>query len=75
MNTLMWMHPLTSRHLAFATEVLGYEVVGPIPKRLACGDLGQGAMYEWSDIVQLVVERYGLVRRMAGAQGVEDKVA
>lgn len=40
MNTLMYMHPLTARHMAFAREALGYEILGPIEKRLACGDLG-----------------------------------
>ncbi|KAK0568093.1 hypothetical protein OC861_002258 [Tilletia horrida] len=63
MNTLMYEHPLTSRHLEVLTSLLGYEVHGPIPKRLACGDLGQGAMFEWSDIVSIVVERFGLVPR------------
>jgi phosphopantothenoylcysteine decarboxylase len=61
MNTLMYLHPLTSRHLNFVREVLGYQVIGPIEKRLACGDLGQGAMQEWSEIVDLVVQRYSLV--------------
>lgn len=62
MNTLMFMHPLTARHLDFAANILGYHIVGPIEKRLACGDLGQGAMQEWSDIVDLVVRRYSLVQ-------------
>ena len=82
MNTLMYLHPLTERHIAFAKHTLGYHIFGPIEKRLACGDLGTlplpathstvhsishsyhpgpGAMYEWSDIVKLVVERYALV--------------
>lgn len=63
MNTLMWLHPLTARQITFVKEVLGYEVHGPIEKRLACGDLGQGAMYEWTDIVDLVVKRFGLMAR------------
>lgn len=63
MNTLMWMHPLTERQVGFAKEVLGYEVVGPIEKRLACGDLGAGAMTEWMDVVDVVVQRFGLVKK------------
>lgn len=39
MNTLMYMHPLTERQLHTVRE-LGYEVHGPIEKRLACGDFG-----------------------------------
>jgi phosphopantothenoylcysteine decarboxylase len=58
----MYLHPLTSRHLDFVRDVLGYHVVGPIEKKLACGDLGQGAMQEWSDIVDLVVQRYLLIK-------------
>lgn len=60
MNTLMWMHPLTSQHIHFVSNVLRYDVVGPIAKRLACGDVGQGAMVEYTDIIQLIVRRYGL---------------
>lgn len=41
MNTLMYMHPLTAKQLAIARHELGYEVVGPISKMLACGDLGK----------------------------------
>jgi phosphopantothenoylcysteine decarboxylase len=61
MNTLMWLHPLTARQISFVKDVLGYEVHGPIGKKLACGDLGQGAMYEWTDVVELVVKRFSLV--------------
>ncbi|WFD20243.1 phosphopantothenoylcysteine decarboxylase [Malassezia caprae] len=60
MNTLMYLHPLTAQH-ASSLEALGYEVHGPIAKRLACGDLGMGAMLEWADIVRMVAERYGVV--------------
>ncbi|GAA5961600.1 hypothetical protein JCM3765_002643 [Sporobolomyces pararoseus] len=62
MNTHMYSHPLTSKQLTFVKE-LGYRVQGPIPKKLACGDVGIGAMTEWSDIVQQVVNEYKLVKR------------
>ena len=42
MNTLMYNHPLTSEHLRVVKEVIGYHVVGPIGKTLACGDIGEG---------------------------------
>lgn len=45
MNTLMWDNPFTARHLATLTE-LGVQVIPPISKRLACGDVGSGAMQE-----------------------------
>ncbi|BGP37459.1 hypothetical protein JCM10449v2_001365 [Rhodotorula kratochvilovae] len=63
MNTHMFSHPLTAKQLAMVQDELGYKVHGPIGKKLACGDIGIGAMTEWSDIVQLVVAEYGLKRR------------
>lgn len=80
MNTLMYEHPLTNEHLRIVKETIGYTVVGPIGKTLACGDIGRflsktcnynfhklfgtglGAMTEWRDIVQLVVDKFSLVR-------------
>lgn len=63
MNTLMWENPLTDMHLRTVKEVLGYEVKGPVEKRLACGDTGKGAMIEWSEIVALVADRFGLQKQ------------
>ncbi|GAA5924693.1 uncharacterized protein JCM15063_005709 [Sporobolomyces koalae] len=60
MNTHMYSHPLTSKQLAFVRDELGYRVEGPIPKRLACGDVGMGAMLEWTEIVDQVVREYQL---------------
>ncbi len=77
MNTLMWEHPLTARHLRQLATDTG---VGPVPdgfdrqalvawinahcprlrivapqeKRLACGDIGMGAMAELTDLVTAV---------------------
>ncbi|KZT67226.1 flavo protein [Daedalea quercina L-15889] len=64
MNTLMYEHPLTAEHLKVIREVIGYQVVGPIGKILACGDVGLGAMTEWKDIVAIVVDRFQLSKRM-----------
>src|SRR5438874_1139993 len=72
MNTLMWQHPLTRRHLrqlALDADVSNppgvdeddmvdwinahaprLKIVGPITKRLACGDIGPGAMAEVEEI-------------------------
>jgi phosphopantothenoylcysteine decarboxylase len=48
MNTLMWEHPATARHLAqIASDLRGtLHVVEPIEKKLACDDVGTGAMAE-----------------------------
>jgi phosphopantothenoylcysteine decarboxylase len=77
MNTLMWEHPLTARHLRqLARDVGGSEapagvdldaltewinraclnlrVVPPQSKRLACGDVGVGALAEVAGITAVV---------------------
>ncbi|THH20593.1 hypothetical protein EW146_g801 [Bondarzewia mesenterica] len=65
MNTLMYEHPLTAQHVRVIREVIGYTVLGPVAKGLACGDVGIGAMLEWRDIVGFVVERFSLVKNGA----------
>jgi len=42
-----------------------YNIVGPIGKLLACGDIGIGAMTEWRDIVQVVVDEFKLTHSRA----------
>jgi phosphopantothenoylcysteine decarboxylase len=77
MNTLMWEHPLTRRHLLqLAADARAgalrsdldldgivawinqtsptLRVVAPQSKRLACGDVGLGALAELDDIVAAV---------------------
>ena len=39
MNTQMWEHFFTSKHLA-NLESLGYKIILPIQKKLACGETG-----------------------------------
>ena len=45
MNTLMFEHPLTEQHLRTLKEIIGYNIVGPIGKKLACGDIGSLPLY------------------------------
>jgi phosphopantothenoylcysteine decarboxylase len=54
MNTLMWEHPATARHLAQITADLrgAVRVVPPISKMLACDDVGMGAMAALEAIVK-----------------------
>jgi phosphopantothenoylcysteine decarboxylase len=52
MNTAMWDHPHTSDHLQCCVQKLRYHVVPVISKRLACGDVGFGAMAEPCTIAQ-----------------------
>ncbi|KAI8921032.1 flavoprotein [Powellomyces hirtus] len=55
MNTFMWQHPFTKKHLDVCVE-LGYMVIEPIVKTLACGDTGVGAMAEPEFIANVVRE-------------------
>jgi len=40
MNTLMYEHPLTAEHIRTVKDVIKHNVIGPIGKNLACGDVG-----------------------------------
>jgi phosphopantothenoylcysteine decarboxylase len=73
MNTLMWDHPTTGRHLRQLAEgapadldlesLIDWmnranprlQIVPPVSKRLACGDVGVGAMASVEEIVSTVV--------------------
>lgn len=77
MNTRMWEHPFTRKHLravaadfgagelppgldeeslvaAINERARGLRIVGPISKRLACGDVGVGAMAEVPEVAAVV---------------------
>ena len=54
MNTRMWENPITKKQLDFLREVYNFNMINPIEKRLACGEVGMGAMAEISDIVKEV---------------------
>ncbi len=65
MNTAMWAHPFTEEHIG-KVERIGVQVVQPVEKRLACGDVGSGAMASVADIVAAV--RAALANAGAGAR-------
>jgi phosphopantothenoylcysteine decarboxylase len=60
MNTYMYEHPLTGPQLQAVQELYGgsvmCRVVGPVSKRLECGDVGSGAMSGIPDIVDAVTQ-------------------
>ena len=69
MNTAMWRHPITAKQVRVLEDEYGvgnadgtgwFEVLAPQKKTLACGDVGDGAMMEWTEIVRVVEERLGL---------------
>ena len=48
MNTHMYQHPFTAKHLAVVQEELGYLILGPQGTgKLACGDEGESACPQW----------------------------
>jgi len=56
MNTQMWINPFTSRHLETLADISrgAVRVCTPIEKRLACGDIGVGAMAEVSQVIEFL---------------------
>jgi phosphopantothenoylcysteine decarboxylase len=66
MNTAMWFQPITKQQVHVLEEEWGaknggwVEVLQPMEKELACGDIGGGAMKDWRDIVSIIEERLSL---------------
>lgn len=69
----MWLHPITAKQIRVLTEDWGvveaadgtiesgwFEVLRPQEKSLACGDVGDGAMKEWTEVVRIIEARLGL---------------
>lgn len=54
MNTEMWFHPVVQRNLGWLRDLERYSLVEPAAKRLACGDVGPGALAEPEDIIQAI---------------------
>ncbi|KAI8988866.1 flavoprotein [Pilobolus umbonatus] len=57
MNTHMWNHRLTSKHLVVLEDDLLFEIIHPISKKLACGDTGIGAMAEPETILKFIMDK------------------
>mmetsp|Transcript_9316 Transcript_9316/g.23071 ORF Transcript_9316/g.23071 Transcript_9316/m.23071 type:complete len:235 (-) Transcript_9316:404-1108(-) len=77
MNTLMWSSPLTGMHLT-ALQRLGAVVVAPVSKKLACGDMGVGAMASPQAIAQAVQQQLqgtGTSRAAAGSRQLHSRLA
>lgn len=65
MNVCMWRHPITGRQIKTLEEEWGgeqgwVEVMRPIEKTLACGDVGDGAMVNFEAIVERIEARLEL---------------
>src|SRR4029079_11112089 len=58
MNTLMWDHPATGRHLKQVEADMGnVRIVSPQEKKLACDDVGMGAMASRPEILAALRHR------------------
>ena len=53
MNTEMYNHPLTGSQLA-TLRSWGVEVIEPVEKVLACGDVGKGALPPVDEVVERI---------------------
>jgi phosphopantothenoylcysteine decarboxylase len=74
MNTGFWKHPITKKQIKVLEEDWGvgnenadlgggegwFEVLRPQEKELACGDVGDGAMKDWKEIVKVIEQRLNL---------------
>lgn len=66
MNTAMWLQPITEKQIQVLEDEWGvknggwFEVLEPMMKELACGDIGGGAMKDWREIVGVIEARLGL---------------
>lgn len=56
MNTEMWANPVVRRNVGWLRDLNRYVLVDPTIKRLACGDVGPGALAEPSDLFAAVLE-------------------
>ncbi len=63
MNTAMWRHPITKKQIKILEQDWGsppdgwVRVLRPMEKELACGDVGDGAMMDWRQVVETVGAR------------------
>ena len=74
MNTLMWRSRFTALHLRTLRQ-LSVSVVPPVSKRLACGDVGKGAMADPDVIADKVMSDYKYKNLFQGGEMHNDHFA
>ena len=52
-----WIDPWSRRSKILHIELRRWEILSPQVKQLACGDVGQGGMCDWHDIVAVIEDR------------------
>lgn len=69
MNTEMWHNPVVERNLRWIADLGRYEVLPPVSKRLACGDVGLGGLAEPIEILDAC--EAALARALPKGSGVD----
>lgn len=69
MNTLMWENNPTEKQITMMRDQ-GATIVGPVEKRLACDDIGMGAMAPIEDIVETAKEQLRWDFPLANCNGI-----
>ncbi|SCV02334.1 LANO_0F16886g1_1 [Lachancea nothofagi CBS 11611] len=73
MNTFMYTHPVTKKHLNMLQEESPYiTILKPVEKVLICGDIGMGGMRDWHDIVDILTRKLSEIRGGIGADAADD---
>jgi len=62
MNNNMWENPAVQRNVRTLKE-MGYELIGPVKGRLACGTEGLGRMAEPQDVLQAIEKITSKIKR------------
>lgn len=74
MNTFMYTHPVTKKHLTMLQEDWPFiTVLKPVEKVLVCGDIGMGGMRDWHDIVDILTKKISEIRGGVGGSDAEEE--
>jgi len=65
MNTNMYENPVTQDNLATLAKY-GWEIIGPVSGRLACGTVGKGKMSEPEEILEYILRKIAFTKDLAG---------
>lgn len=65
MNTQMWKHPATQRNLKQLAKD-GVEIIAPGEGMLACGEEGQGRLADVDVLVEAILAKLGITRKLKG---------
>lgn len=68
MNTMMWDHPHTAKAIGVLTGELGMMIIPPVEKKLACNDVGVGALAPPLDIAQATLSAWSAWKSKQGAR-------